>query len=483
MRQVFHKAAESTSGGVQPRNRRTLAVLALIVGASLGFGGCTSYKAGRRAAEPSVQIAEMTPGDWPMRDTSRLEGLRDATPTVYRRLDLSGTRPLEQLSPRHARLVTEPMFEVVHNELIGQGLLRVVSYKDGDDPQTFTTEHHERQGFRPNAWFLTSLTLSDPRRPSYIAKTRMKRAADEASNPGSGVQYSNVDLDTAVREGIPMGFPPVQRTRPRGLIIHFVAMMGNEYETKVMRQMREEGWAVIDIDSNPRVVGGGRVYDIRNDQELDMAAASVAHRIDDVLAEHAYAAEAALEYCRRNRPDLPTDRVVMMGFSAGSLVVPTAAARMGDDVESAVLIAGGANLLEIAMDSALSNGGLQFNWGPGRGGERDKQKLLKAYLKHSRLDPYRTATVLANKPVLQYWGKYDKWVPANAGRVLSERLNSPDKVTVSGGHCVLFLLLPGHSERISKWVNGSVAGNETRTAGGVAPTGPNARVMPRPAGS
>lgn len=483
MRQVFHKAVGSTSRGGMPRNFRAPAVLALIVGASLGFGGCTTYKAGKRDAEPSVQIAELTPADWPARDLGRLERLRDATPNVYRRLDLSGTRPLSELSPRHARLVTEPMFTVVHNEILGQGLLRVVSYGDGDDPQKYTSEYHERQGFRPNAWFLTSLMLNDPTRTSYLAKTRQKRAADEASNPGAGVQYSNVDLDTAIREGIPIGFPPVQQTRPRGLIIHFVAMMGNEYETKVMRQMREEGWAVIDIDSSPSVAGGGRVYDIRTDEDLEIAASSIAHRIDDVLAEHAYAAEAALEYCRRNRPDLPTDRVVMMGFSAGSLVVPTAAARLGDNVESAVLIAGGANLLEIAMDSALSNGGLRINWGPGRGGNQDKRKLLQAYLKHSRLDPYHTATLLANKPVLQYWGKYDRWVPANAGRVLSQRLNSPDKVTVSGGHCVLFLLLPGQSDRISQWVNQSVSSEATRTAGRMHPTGPNARVTPRPAGS
>ncbi len=484
MRQVFQKASRSTSRGERPRGRHTLAALALIVGAALAVGGCTSFKSGKRGGETNVEIAEMTPADWPIRDTARVEGFRDATPKVYRRLDLAGSKSLDELSPRHARLVSEPMFEVTYNDIVGQGLLRVISFKDGDDPQRFTSEQDQRQGFRPNAWFLSSMTLNDPRRAGYLSRTRMKRAADEASNPLSGVQYSNVDLDTAIREGIPMGFPPVQRKAPKGLIIHFVAMMGNEYETKVIRQMRDEGWAIVHIDSNPRVVGGGRTYDIRNDEELDIAAASVANRIDDVLAEHAYAAEAALEYCRKNRPDLPTDRVVMMGFSAGSLVVPTAAARLGDDVESAVLIAGGANLLEIAMDSALSNGGLQFNWGPGRGGERDKQKLLRAYLKHSRLDPYRTATLLSNKPVLQYWGKYDKWVPANSGRVLSERLNSPDKVTVAGGHCVLFLLLPGQSDRISQWVSQSVSNAETRTArGGVAPTSANARVAPRPAGS
>jgi len=140
------------------------------------------------------------------------------------------------------------------------------------------------------------------------------------------------------------------------------------------------------------------------------------------------------------------------------------AARLGDDIQAAVLIAGGANLLEISMDSDLSNGGIRFNWGRGRGGAKDKKALLQAYLNHSRLDPYRTATTLADKPVLQYWGQWDKWVPANSGKLLTQRLNSPDMVTVRGGHCVLFFLLPNQSNRITEWVNKSMADSDTRTA-------------------
>jgi pimeloyl-ACP methyl ester carboxylesterase len=169
---------------------------------------------------------------------------------------------------------------------------------------------------------------------------------------------------------------------------------------------------------------------------LDIAA-SLGRRIDDVLAEHAYAAEAALDYCRRNRPDLPTGHVAIIGFSAGSLVVPTVAARLGDDVEAAVLIAGGANLLEIAMDSALSDGGIRIKWGQGRGGPEDKQRLLDAYLEHSKLDLHNTAPTPANKPVLQYWGSGTR-VPG-ASRSLYEQLNHPDKVTFLGGHAVVLL--------------------------------------------
>ncbi|HYE60654.1 MAG TPA: hypothetical protein VD997_01540 [Phycisphaerales bacterium] len=464
---VFQKADGATTGALGRGVLRRAAVAALIVGAAVGtsgLGGCMSYKAGHRTAQKNVKIAEMTPGDWPARDLAQMERLRDATPNVYRRLDMTGEKPLEQLSKRHQALVTEPMMKVVFNDIVGQGLLRIVDFPDGNDPAVLKSEYDKKQGFRPNAWFLSSLSLSDPRRPGYMARSRMRRAADEAGNPTAGVKWNNTDLDTAMREGIPMGFPPVQKTEPRGLLIHFVAMMGNEYETKVVDRLRSEGWAIIDIDSNPRVIGGGRSYEINNDTDLDTAAQSIARRIDDVLADHAYAAEAALEYCRKHRPDLPTDKVCVIGFSAGSLVVPPAAARLGDDVESAVLIAGGANLLEIAMESDLSDGGIKFKWGPGRGGKADRERLKRAYLKHSRLDPYRTATVLANKPVLQYWGQWDKWVPAESGRVLSERLNNPDKVTMLGGHCLLFYFLPGQSDRIAGWVGNSMANVDTRTA-------------------
>jgi hypothetical protein len=113
------------------------------------------------------------------------------------------------------------------------------------------------------------------------------------------------------------------------------------------------------------------------------------------------------------------------------------------------------------MDSALSDGGIRIKWGAGRGGAEDKQRLLDAYLAHSKLDPYNTAPTLANKPVLQYWGQWDKWVPARSGEALYQQLNHPDKVTFLGGHALLFYFLPTQSGRICDWI-GNAMDSETR---------------------
>jgi hypothetical protein len=423
--------------------------------AGLGnLGGCMSYHASDQSRfDHAITGPAMTAADWPARDTACLEVLRDTTPKEYRRLQLDGTRSIDEISPIHAKLVRDPYLIVKFNEIVGPGLLRVVDDPRQPDPDDLKSWNDKHQGFHPNAWFLTSLTLNSPDRPKHLAELRKFRAQDENASPHAGVRYSNVDMTTAIKEGIPICFPPVQQTPPKGLLIHFVAMMGNGYEAAVVKALREEGWAIIDIDSNPRLMGGGRSFYIDSDGDIEFAASSIARRVDDVLAEHAYAAEAALEYCRKQRPDLPTGKVAIIGFSAGSLVVPTVSARLGDDVEAAVLIAGGANLLEIAMDSALSDGGIHIKWGSGRGGSADKQALLDAYLKHSRLDPYRTAPVLANKPVLQYWGQWDKWVPAHSGDVLFQQLNHPDKVTFLGGHALLFYFLPTQSGRICSWID------------------------------
>ena len=450
MRGVFQNGLGQTS-----RTWRAGIVAGLTAAIGLFSGGCMYHAASSDQDRFDREISgpALTSSDWPSRNTAPLEAIRDSTPKQYFRLQLDGSKTIDQVSPVHAKLVTDPYMVVTFNEIVGSGLLRVVTDPNQPDPNNLKSWSDIHQGFHPNAWFLSSLTLSDSRRGAMLATQRRFRAQDENGSPRSGVRYNNQDLATSIKEGIPICFPPAQQAPPKGLLIHFVAMMGNEYENSVLRALREAGWAIIDIDSNPRLMGGGRTFSIDNDRDIEMAATSIGRRVDDVLAEHAYAAEAALDYCRKHRPDLPTGKVCVIGFSAGSLVVPTVAARLGDDVEAAVLIAGGANLLEIAMDSALSDGGIRIKWGPGRGSDADKQTLLNAYLEHSRLDPYRTATSLAAKPVLQYWGQLDKWVPAHTGELLYQQLNHPDKVTFFGGHALLFYFLPTQSGRICSWID------------------------------
>src|SRR5689334_18549596 len=104
MRGVFHKESWRTSGGVLS-----------VVGAGL-------------------LAAALTAGDWPVRDTACLEALRDGTPRDYYRLKLDGSKTIDQISAAHAKLVTRPYMTVTFNEIVGPGLLRVVSDPNQPDP-------------------------------------------------------------------------------------------------------------------------------------------------------------------------------------------------------------------------------------------------------------------------------------------------------------------------------------------------------------
>jgi hypothetical protein len=47
-----------------------------------------------------------------------------------------------------------------------------------------------------------------------------------------------------------------------------------------------------------------------------------------------------------------------MGFSAGALAAPTAAARIHDQLSAVVLIGGGCDIFRISQESSFTNGGL-----------------------------------------------------------------------------------------------------------------------------
>src|SRR4051812_34647194 len=224
---VFQKVKSPTSGEWHgsPSPLRTLhacLIIAAIFAANLA--GCMSYHASSQSRfEHAISGAALTTGDWPTREVSCVESVRDATPKQYYRLQLDGSKTVDQVSSAHAKLVSEPYMTVTFNEVIGPGLLRVVADPNQPDPDDLKSWSDIHQGFHPNAWFLSSLSLTDPRRGSMLAAQRRFRIKDENGTPHSGVKYSNVDLSTAIKEGIPICFPPIQKAPPRGLLIHFVA--------------------------------------------------------------------------------------------------------------------------------------------------------------------------------------------------------------------------------------------------------------------
>jgi predicted esterase len=178
----------------------------------------------------------------------------------------------------------------------------------------------------------------------------------------------------------------------------------------------------------------------------------IASEIDDAVASSAYAAEAAIEYIDAHRPDLQGVPVVLMGFSAGALVAPTVAVRLHERLDAMVVIGGGANLFEVALQSKFKDGGVRLRCDKKKPSQELVAAVDRAYLEASKLDPYHTAPLVRDIPTLQVHAKKDTWVPAHTGELLYERLGRPDRLSISAGHELLFYRLPGQRRRIADWV-------------------------------
>ncbi len=152
MRKVFQKCRGETSRGGNGVRTGIVAALATLVGLSLG--GCMAYHASDKSRfERTISVEPLTSSDWPARDTTCLEVLRDNTPQEYYRLQLTGEKTIDKVSPAHAKLVSEKSMSVCFNEIVGPGLLRVrlrpLAARPGR-PQGSATDIH--QGFHPNAY-------------------------------------------------------------------------------------------------------------------------------------------------------------------------------------------------------------------------------------------------------------------------------------------------------------------------------------------
>ncbi len=186
--------------------------------------------------------------------------------------------------------------------------------------------------------------------------------------------------------------------------------------------------------------------------DLDQVAQQIAQRVDQALAGNAYAAQTCLDYALTQRPDLQNIPVVMVGFSAGALTTPTAAALLRDQLDAVVVIGGAANLFMVTQKSVFTDGGIRVRCGTEKVPPATTDALSELYLKHTKLDPYYTAPMIAHLPVLQVHATSDDWVPAAYGEVLYERLGRPDQLTIGAGHELLFYFLPGKAEFIADWV-------------------------------
>jgi pimeloyl-ACP methyl ester carboxylesterase len=390
--------------------------------------------AGDRASIRSGSPGQLTP--WPGRATNRLEEIVQLAPRMF------------SIRVHHEELVngrlvaapkTLPADMAEYSRIYGRGIIRTYHHSPEDGEPVGRTVS---TGMR----FYSGVEVPRDDTPS---------PSDVASAEGTARKPWIVNLrGTWMRLDEPISGPA------RGLIVHLTSYGGYQYERPILHELRGRGWAVLWVDSSTVRPETMQIdVDPRN---LRPAARQIATHIDDRLAEIAYAVEGGLEFIARERPHIPLSPVVVTAYSAGALAAPAVVALMPQRIDAAVLVGGGANLLDIAQRSTLTDGGLKLAWMHGPPSATDRQRLLDAYLQASRLDPYWTSLFLRDKPVLMMHAVFDRIVPAGNGELLYQRLGRPARVNFMLGHGLLFYRLPTQTKVIADWVDSAAANRSER---------------------
>lgn len=444
--------------------RPTLTRLLTLAAAAL-LGGCTTFT----PADPSRDALAPVPGlaatDWPARRTGDLDAIVAKTPKEI--TELVPEAPASEVSPPAAldrqeskdgtaadaparpEAVTLSLrrapTRVAYTGRHGQGIIRVLERGDADKPRRWIR-------------FISQSTLEHP-----LTDTRLDRWAQMSrkwweqylqSRGVTGLRLNDPDILKMTYEGTGVAIePPTAGTTARGTIVHMAGLGSYAYELPIIQALKDRGWWVLRV-STPRVWWfEERRFLVPSREGVPEAARALAREIDDLLAESAYAAEGAIDYLAKHRPEIPLRPMVMVGCSAGALATPAVVARMPERFDAVVLVGGGANLLEISQRSDLTSAGISLAW-PGNQPRGDwRNALFAEYLKFSRLDPYATAPLIRGKPVLMVHANLDSTVPADNGWLLWERLGRPDRYVHVVGHRTLFLTLYTQSRRIADWID------------------------------
>ncbi len=489
------------------------------------LGGCwhtTRGSKGRMTAAP----ATISPEAWPKRDAEPVRALAERTPGyIYDYCLNSPTPDWSKIDEAVAERLKSPKFVVDYVGLHGNGLIRIFSKptKPHDDFDRISLAFQSLYtGFIPNATYVSSRTLgANPQASVRAEASAYDRPNGFLRDTGKPYEVCNAANECFLESGIDLRFPPHAVSTPRGLILHLQSLAGNDYEPQVLDFLRSQGWAVIDIktatgvtppvraadtarvaeldpqiaavnmqlfdlgdvrkspdqkkrakaaalrdtltkltEERDRLVRGSYQVDPKGD--LEPVAAQIASDIDQTLAGNAYAVEAVLDYALKQRPDLCSGPIVVMGFSAGALATPTAVARVRDRIDAAVMVGGAADMFLVSQRSTLTSGGVILRNGTEELPSRTIRELDRLYLKHSRLDPYHTAPVLNGIPVLLLDAAMDTWVPTECCDLLYERMGRPERARAHlAGHMLLFYTLPSRNEQIAEWLD-SVKRRSTR---------------------
>ena len=389
---------------------------------TVGLAGCTSPR--RDSGHPGL----LADADWPPRITAGLEQLAANTPYV---LGPGQFEPGQRGEPQPRPESDERPAWITRSALYGRGIVLELKYaKRAELPE-----------------------LSDDTELAFVSFSPVTRCGGRVDSQRVRVPEKLTwdDLRTSVHWHL---YEP-QEGAARGLIVH---LGGSKY---VRRALLADGWVVLSASNTGRCLqrrANPISFEIERGEKLKQAATQIATVFDDELADWPYSLEAVLQYLADHRPDVRQTPAAIMGFSIGALALPAVVARLPDDFGAAVLVAGGANLLEISHRTSKPDSGIVLRWVGDPPRQEDWQELYAAYVEHARLDPYHTAAALTSMPVLIYHGHYDQVVPAATGEMLFARLGEAQRYAFPVGHRqMLRLVMLVQAGRIAEWTQAALA--------------------------
>lgn len=278
------------------------------------------------------------------------------------------------------------------------------------------------------------------------------------------------------------------RTGPaKGLIVLLPGMFGTPQPIvqQFVGELRANGYAVLRALAHPSRFTEQVTFGIVESADLKPQAELVARTLTDRAAECAYAVQAALLHTRDTNPALREVPVTLVGMSGGAMVAPTVIARNPGSFHAAVLIAGGSDFLQVALESNYKDmiDALHFVWFPTRPARPEPQprsdgrtppsagmmradekpspemlsRFVELYHQAAPLDSVSTGTALRQVHSLFMLAEGDKAVPYARGVQLWETAGKPDRFNVSGGHETLFLFLPGSFGKLIGWIDNATA--------------------------
>lgn len=273
----------------------------------------------------------------------------------------------------------------------------------------------------------------------------------------------------------------------KGLIVLLPGMFGTPQPIvqQFVGELRARGYAVLRTLAHPSRFTEQVTFGIVESADLKPQAELVARTLTDRAAECAYAVQAALLHTRDTNPTLRDLPVTLVGMSGGAMVAPTVLARSPASFHAAVLIAGGSDFLQVALESNYKDmiDALHFVWFPTRPTRPEPKprpdgrtpptagmmraddkpspdllsRFVELYHQAAPLDSVSTGTALRQVHSLFMLADGDKAVPYARGLQLWRAAGKPDRFSVRGGHETLFLFLPGSFSKLIGWIDNATA--------------------------